>query len=62
MSEESSSIPFEKREGENPERFIPDGMNAIERNVKRIWGLSFGLHRFDRILPFVFNLLYRREV
>ena len=36
MSEESSSIPFEKREGENPERFIPDGMNAIERNVKRI--------------------------
>ena len=36
MSEESSSIPFEKREGENPERFIPDGMNAFERNVKRI--------------------------
>jgi hypothetical protein len=28
MSEESSSIPFEKREGENPERFIPDGMNV----------------------------------
>ena len=36
MSEESSSIPFEKREGENPERFIPDGMGMFQRNVKRI--------------------------
>ena len=61
MSEESSSIPRKKREGENPERFIPDGMNAIERNVKRIGDC---LLAFIALIVFslCFNLLYRREV
>lgn len=31
-----NNVPLGKGEGEGPDQFIPDGMNAFERNVKRV--------------------------
>lgn len=41
--------------------FIPDGMNAFERNVKRIGGLHYCGHITDYFFSFIFNLLYSCE-
>lgn len=38
--------------------FIPDGMNAFQRNVKRIGGLFDSIHRIDHFFSLVFILLY----
>ncbi|RGK75629.1 sugar transferase, partial [Parabacteroides sp. 20_3] len=35
-AEKKKTTPLGKSEGEEPERFIPDGMGMFQRNVKRI--------------------------
>ena len=41
--------------------FIPDGMNAFERNVKRIGDCIIAGILLDYFFSFIFNLLYSCE-
>ena len=46
---------------EKDDHFIPDGMNAFERNVKRIGDCILALGALIVFFSFIFTLLYSGE-
>ena len=54
-AEKKKTTPLGKSEGEEPERFIPDGMGMFQRNVKRIGDCALA---FLALIVFSLSLIH----